>query len=203
MKSAYTVVALAGMLSACATPKVFVESRVSILEINSSGGATRTHDGREEEIIDLVGARAALEGQLLKQGVVIQGDMGAGLATAPALEGEPLLKNVMLVTKFGRPTSPKTVRYGVTVNIRHNIGLLTAFSLGLLPYTIDITARVIDLQTREIRASVSSQVVGSIFNSRGVYKGMRKLGDGIAVELRRLQFGSDGTVRGNIEGVSL
>ncbi len=203
MKPAPVVLALAGMLTACATPKPFLESRVSILGINSSGGATRTQDGREEQLIDLVGARAALEGQLLKQGVVIEGDMDAGRVSGPAEEGEPLLKNVMLVTKFGRPASPKAVRYGVTINIRHNIGLLTAFSLGLLPYTIDITARVTDIQTGEIRASVSTRAVGSIFNSRGVYKGMRRLGDGIAMELRRLQLGRDGLIGGNIEGVSL
>lgn len=203
MKRSHGVLALAWMLSACATPKTFIEPRVSILGINSSGGATRTQDGREEQLTDLVGARAALEGQLLKQGVVIQGDMDASRVSGPPAEGEPLLKNVMLVTKYGRPTSPKTVRYGVTVSIRHNIGLLTAFSLGLLPYTIDITARVTDIQTREIRASVSTRAVGSIFNSRGVYKGMRKLGDGIVIELRRLQYGSDGQVGGNIEGVSL
>lgn len=206
MNKNLVLLSLSAVIMGCASPRSVVTTSVSILEINSAGGATTTRDGHEEPFIGLSGARAALESQLLKNGVSIQGDPDVGrvLGSSGPVEGAGgLSKNVMLVLKIGPSPASKKPTYGVIVDIQHNVGLLTAFSLGLLPYTIDVNARVIDLRTHEVRASVESRTLGNIYSSSGVNKAMRNLGDKIALELRRLEVRDVLTANGRDEEVSL
>lgn len=219
---------LAVILTGCASSRPYRGTRIAILEIKSVGGATVIRNAQETPADDLTGARAALERQLLLRGIVLAGGSHAGSMprkrypesepTEVALESIPdrgqlqpamwrggaaVPMNIGLISRVtpGRSLVKGNgpADYGLIVNIQHNIGLLTIFTLGLLPYTIDITARVVDLHTGDVRAAVSQGAFGTIFSSRGVSRGVRKVGDKVAAELLRLESPDWSTIAQRLE----
>ena len=130
---------------------------VMIMSIDDSGGpTTRNPEGNEASYRDVAGIRSAFEEALIKRNVAV-----ATIAD-------------------GGEASMTPTHYGIAIHIQENVNLLTALTLGVIPYTAYATARVVDLHSGEVKAAVHAQAWASIYSSGGLYRAVRKLADQIA-----------------------
>jgi len=79
--------------------------------------------------------------------------------------------------------------HGIVVEINEQAGLLSALTLGLWPYSIETSARLMDLRTGEVRASLIASSWGWMIASGpgGVYRGLDKIAKGIAKAMHNIQ----------------
>lgn len=174
----------AGLLSACSHRRPYDKVRVTILRVESAGGATIGTGEAEKPILDTQGVMASLESRLLQNNVTVVDDA----------EVKAVVGRILQAKESGIHTTATTVQeyqpaatHGIFIKIQEHIGLLTALSLGIVPRSVDITARMVDLRSGEVRASAQGSAWGSIFSSRAAYKAARRLADRIAETLAQVQ----------------
>ncbi len=158
--------------------------RVAILGLDTSLGATVKQGDEEQPIIDKPGVLAAFEEGLLKKNITVVDNA----------EAQSILTHLNEAKETGVHTVATTIQeyqpaatHGVFIKIQENISLLTALSFGLLPRSVDMTARVIDVRTGEVSAAAHSSAYGSVYSSRAAYKAARRLAEGVADALAEIQ----------------
>lgn len=179
------VTALLILAGCSAHRKPYDQVRVAVLGFESSVGATMTtRDGVEKPVLDKPGIMAVLEKRLLKNNITVVDDAEIKAVLSRMKQGE----------ETGVHTTASTVReyqpaatHGVFIKVQENIGLLTAFSLGIIPRSVDLTARLVDMRTGEVRASTHGSAYGSVYSSRAAYSAARKLADQMAEALADIQ----------------
>lgn len=180
----------ATLLSSCAHDHPpYDKMRVAILEIHADTSKfMRRRDGELVPLTNERRIRASMEGELLKRNITVVDD--AESAVIKDRLNQAKLSGVHTTATDINEYQPAAT-HGIMLETSENISLLSVITLGLLPYPVETSARMIDLRTGEVRASLQTTTYGLLWSasSGATYRGAREISRKIAAMLHKIQAG--------------
>ena len=180
------VLILSALTLSCAHQNVYDKTRAAVLDIHLEGLLPiKTGEGKEQNISER-SVRSVLESALLKHNVTVVDDAEFHAVMSRYGRGEATgLHTTATTAEEYQPAAT----HGIIIDVVETTPPLGILTLGLWPYSVETSARMIDLRTGEVRASVKATTHGMlwIWSARPIYRGVRKISQEIAETLNRIQ----------------
>lgn len=168
------------VLCGCTSTRVYDKTRVAILDIKSSGSLGQ--DGP----MDRSGIRSALEAELIKRNVTVVDDAEFQAVYSRLQRGEA---TGIYTTATSTAQYQPCATHGIIVDVYQDINFLTVLSMGIVPYPIKATTRLLDLRTGEVRASMRSWAWANWYSLGGATRAVGKVAKQVADTLQLVQAG--------------
>ena len=187
--SAHVVLVLgAAMLAACAAPHAPYDTmRVAVLNISIQDAMKTGPLGEEKPVVEEKGVRAVMEEGLIHNSITVVDD--AEVATIKQRLDQAKESGIHTTATDIREYQPAAT-HGIMLDVKDNFSILALLTLGLYPVSSDATARLIDLRTGEVRASIQATAYGILWAAGDpgmAYRAVRKLSGRIAETLNKIQ----------------
>lgn len=183
------LVLFSAVLAACATPQQppHDQIRVAVLDISIQDAMKTGPQGEEKPVIEEKGVRAVMEEGLLRNNVTVVDDAEVGTIRQRLNQGN--VSGIHTTATDIREYQPAAT-HGIMLDVKDNFSILALLTLGLYPVSSDATARLIDLRTGEVRASIQATAYGILWAAGDpgmAYRAVRNLSGKIAKTLTVLQ----------------
>lgn len=178
----------AAILSSCAHDHPpYDKMRVAILGIHADTSKfMRRRDGVLVPLTNEKRIRASMENELLKRNITVVDDSESAVIMDKLNQAK--VTGVHTTATNINEYQPSAT-HGITLETSENVSFLSVLTLGLIPYPVETSARMIDLRTGEVRASLQTTTYGLLWSwsSGAIYRGAKEISRKIADTLHKIQ----------------